>query len=207
MTDMKSKWIDGVLASVLYLVIVVFLIVLTIFGKKTGPHFLITEGVVMLVAGTFMFNRSYRRDLPDVQQAWSAILAGFLSWTSLEAFALVGQITIETEKGVSLFFVALLAFIVAHRHGLQTGPRFFGATFLANWIGHLVLYTQRALYLQGYQVFEITYRASGVVAFFIMIGVYYWMFTRSKNRIQRLWVSLSVFVLVIIMVYAVRGFW
>ncbi len=97
--------------------------------------------------------------------------------------------------------------VVARRGGLPLiGSQFWLGAFFANWMGHLVLFTQRYL-AQDYPIFAITYRASGVLAALGIVGAYWWIFKRSRTRLQRLWAALSVFVMIIIVVYAVRGFW
>ncbi len=205
--DRSSKLRDGLLASIIFLLSVVALIFTTILLKRVGPVALFIEGVVMTAVSIYLLHRSYAPHLPEVTRAWLGVLGGFFAWTALEASNLLGQLAIETERGVWLFVMAALVTAVLFRHGLPLGPKFWLAAFHANWIGHIILFTQRALALNGYPIFETTYKLSGVLAGIGIVGVYAWIFTRSRTRIQRLWAALAVFVLVIIVVYAIRGFW
>ncbi len=205
--DRRSKLLDGVLASILFLLAVVALIALTIFMKRVGPVALFVEGVVMTAVAIYLLQRSYASHLAEVTRAWLGVLGGFFGWTALEASALLGQLAIETEQGVWLFVLAGLVTAVLFRNSLPLGPKFWLAAFHANWVGHIILFTQRALALNGYPIFETTYKLSGVIAGIGIVGVYTWIFTRSRTRIQRLWAALTIFVLIIIVVYAIRGFW
>jgi hypothetical protein len=208
MTDQRSRWVDGVLASLAFLGLVVVLIVATILAKRAGPMVLLVETAVMLTLSLFCLLRALDGERTAVHQAWYGILSGFFAWTALEAGALLGQLAIETERGVILFLVlGGFVLVVAQRGGLPLiGAQFWLGAFFANWVGHLVLFTQRYL-AQDYPVFTITYRVSGGLAALGIVGVYGWIFKRSRTRLQRLWAALSVFVLIIIVVYAVRGFW
>lgn len=208
MSDRRSRWQDGVFASLLFLLTVVALIVTTILLKRVGPTALFIEAVVTFVASMFLLQRSYSPGITAVSQVWHGVLSGFLAWTTLEAAALLGQIAIETERGGALFLVTAVTFWIIRRHGdLSLGAQFFAAAILANWIGHLVLFTQRYLALNGYPLFQTTYRLSGVVAAIGIVVVYSWIFRRSQTPLERLWAALSVYVLVIIVLYAARGFW
>lgn len=205
--DFRSRWIHGVAASLVMLAVVVGLILLTIGMKHLGRVALLIESVVMLAAAGYLFHGSLRYTGNQVRQAWFGIMGGFAGWTFLEASALLGQVAIENERGVALFILVLVLYVILYRRGLETGPGFWGAAFLANWAGHLVLYLQRYCILQGYDYFRFTYRASGVMAGIGILLVYGWIFTRSRTPVRRLAASLSVFVLVIILVYSIRGIW
>ena len=206
--DRRSRLVDGLLASLAFLLIVVLLIVTTILAKRAGPMVLAVETAVMLTVAFFLLHRSLDQGRTAVHQAWYGILSGFFAWTALEAGALLGQLTIETERGVVLFLVlGGFVWMVARRGGLPLiGAQFWLGAFFANWVGHLVLFTQRYL-AQDFPVFAVTYRVSGVLAGFGVLAVYWWIFKRSQTRLQRLWAALSIFVLLIIVVYAIRGFW
>jgi len=208
MSNRRSRLVDGLLASIVLLLAVVVLIVTTIVLKRMGPLALAMETAVMLALSFFCLHRSLDDGRTAVPQAWYGLLGGFFGWTALEAGALLGQIKIETEQGVLLFItLGGMLWLTQRRGGLPlTGAQFWLGAFFANWVGHLVLYTQRYL-AQDFSIFSITYRASGVLAGLGIVGVYWWIFKRSQTRLQRLWAALSIFVLLIIVVYAIRGFW
>jgi hypothetical protein len=205
-TERRSKWIDGVLASALFLLLVVALIVLTIGAKRLGAVALGVETAVTLALAIFLLHRSLQPRFDAVARAWYGIVGGFLAWTTTEASALLGLTSLDHEGNVVLFLLAALALPVMARHGLPLGARFWLAAFVLNWGGHIVLFVQRYL-AQDYPIFAVTYRVSGVLAGLAIVGIYAWIFRRSQTRLQRLQAALWVFVMIIIVVYAIRGFW
>ncbi len=96
--DRRSRWLDGLVASLTFLGIVAALIVATILAKRAGPVVLLVETAVMLALALFCLLRGLDEGRTAVHQAWYGILSGFFAWTALEAGALLGQLAIETES-------------------------------------------------------------------------------------------------------------
>lgn len=205
--ERRSKLRDGVGASLAFLALVLGLIVVTILMKRLGTTALAVETAVTLALAIFCLVRSLQPHRSVVAQAWYGIIGGFLAWTTTESSALLGFTSLDHEGNVVLFVLAALALVVLARSGtLALGARFWLLAFVLNWFGHIVLFVQRYL-ATDYPIFAVTYRLSGVVAAVAIAGIYIWIFTRSKTRIQRLQAALWVFVMAIIVAYAIRGFW
>jgi hypothetical protein len=200
--DMRSKLIDGLLSVVLMMAGMFVLILLFRPIKLLGTWGYAIYGVVMLLASIVLLVWS-QREATELVQAWTGTWGGFCGWTFLEIGHTIGFVSVEDWEGSTLFVLGVLVAAVLWRH-LPRGARFWGAIFGLNWGAHLVILVQKQLFASP-GTLKIAYAITIVICVAAIAGLLYWLFARSRDRVQRLWIGIGIWILVAIVVFAARG--
>ena len=186
-TDLRNKFLDGVVSALIIMALMWPLILMFRLLPKWGAAGYWGAAVIVLMAGTWMLHRTTLKNRSEVGRVWYGTAGGLCFWTVSEISHEIGLIDIG---GVNIVLVLALfvPFLAVLWKFFPTGAKFFITIFMANWVGHVFIHVSEE-FLAGFAVktfFTITAAAFGL----LIIGLLYWIFIHTTNRIQRLWAGL-----------------
>lgn len=203
-TENNSKLYDGVLSFFLICAFLfVYIILLIPFGKLGIPGYL-SYGILCLATAFLTLKHSMSSKQTDIRNAWMGIIGGFAAWTVQEVSGTIGWVALEDGNGLILFILTGMA-VLALWNILSIGPKFWFAMLLFNWGGHLLLKGQFSLCKTINPIFCTTMEISGYLAGAAIIGILFWIFTKSKTRIARLWAANWIWLMATIILYVIKG--
>ncbi len=201
----NSKWVDGPLAVVFLLALMMVLILLIKPFKLLGIGGYGIYGILCLALAIFSLLRATDDRLKVVSRAWYGILGGMFTWTASEMASLVGGISIENYDGLWFFLIAFLPLLtLIYRKILSGGALFFVAIFYMNWGSHLLLKVPRH-YAEMVPFLTTLEKIFAIVAGLGIAGLFYWIFARCKTRTERIWCAVWVWMLITVILYVVKG--
>ena len=182
-TDLRSKFIDGLLSALIIMVVMFPLIMMFRLLQAWGTMSYWTAAIIFLVAGSWMLYRATLEKLSEVGQAWYGIVGGLCAWTVTEISHEIGMIDIEGFD-VILFLAVVIAFLAILWKYFPTGAKFWIVIFMMNWVGHVYIHIgQEFLGENAKTLFNLSAAGFGV----LLVGLIYWIFARTTTRVQRLW--------------------
>ena len=202
--DVRSKFVDGLLSFVLILAGTFVLIRSFRLVRLAGIGGFIVYAGLALALSIWCLVHSQKEKLSELAQGWYGTLGGFFGWTFIELGHLEFDfISIEDWDGSTLFVLAVLALVVLWRY-LPTGPRFWVTIFGLNWGGHIVIKAQRVLFGPT-PTLDTAFVVTSIICGLLFVGDMYWIFTRTKTRVQRFWGAVWAWLFVIVIMFAIRG--
>ncbi len=205
--ELRSKLLDGLLAP---LVLVLLTILLALIIRPVEIVFsrpgLLVYSVVLLAAGVVSLERCVVLRYPDITRAWWGMLGGLLIWTVIETGNLISANSIVSEVGVLSLMIVILCVGVLWKKVLPLGVKFFTATLIGAWATRLALV--------GFRFLVQVNTDPGAGNAFTILGlsiaglsvlIVAWTFFQSKTRMQRLWVTLALWLCAMLMIYIFRG--
>ncbi len=197
-TNGRSKVIDGLLATLIILILLAVLIGFIFLANMAGTTGIVLYIVLALVITWYFLKKSLDEKLNAVPRAWYGIISGMTAWTVLELGEILNLAGIECKDGVHLIILAAIVTWLLWNI-LPLGAHFFIFIFFINWAGHIVIKVQEYLG-EFWEIFNITLAIYSWAALPIAGLIIYWIFTRSETRIQRLyaagWLYLFIFTFV-----------
>ena len=182
-TDLRSKFIDGLLSALIIMVVMFPLIMMFRLLQAWGTMSYWAAAIIFLVAGSWMLYRATLEKLSEVGQAWYGIVGGLCAWTVTEISHELGMIDIEGFD-VILFLAVVIAFLAILWKYFPTGAKFWIVIFMMNWVGHVYIHIgQEFLGENAKTLFNLSAAGFGV----LLVGLIYWIFARTTTRVQRLW--------------------
>jgi hypothetical protein len=205
--DLRSKLLDGLLAP-LVLVLLSILLALIIQPVQIlfGRPGLLVYTVVLIAAAVISLERCVVLRYPDTTRAWWGMLSGLLTWTVIETGNMISTNSIVSEVGVLSMMLVILIAGVLWKKVLPLGVKFFAVTLIGAWATHLGLVGFRFLVqvnsdLGASNAFTIL----GLSVAGLSVLILAWTFFQSKNRMQRLWVTLALWLCAMMIIYIFRG--
>ncbi len=205
--ELRSKLLDGVLAP---LVLVLLTVLLALIVRPVEIVFsrpgLLVYAVVIMAAAVVSLERSVVLRYVDTARAWWGMLGGLLTWTVIEIANLISTNSIVSETGVLSMMLVILVVGVLWRRVLPLGVKFYAVSLLGAWATYLGL--------AGFRFLVQANPDPGAANAFTILGlsvgglsvlVLAWTFFQSKNRMQRLWVTLILWLCAMLMIYVFRG--
>ncbi len=205
--ELRSKLLDGVLAP---LVLVLLSILLALIVRPVVIVFsrpgLLVYAVIILAAAVVSLERSVVLRYVDTARAWWGMLGGLLTWTVIDIANMISTNSIASETGVLSMMLVILVVGVLWKRVLPLGVKFFAVTLIGAWATRLGLV--------GLHFLVQTNSDPGAANVFTILGlsvaglsvlVLAWLFFQSKNRMQRLWVTLILWLCAMLMIYVFRG--
>jgi hypothetical protein len=204
-SSVRSKWLDGVLAILIILVLMFLLIVLIKpFALMGIPGYGI-YAALCLGFSIFTLLRAIDEKRNELARAWYGLAGGMLAWTASEMASLMGGISVEHYDGALFFLIVIAPLVVlAVRKMLPGGVLFYFVVFYANWGLHLLLMVPRH-FAETMPALAVVEKINVGLAVIGIIGGIYWIFARSKTRVERLWCALWVWGCVGVILYTIRG--
>ncbi len=205
--ELRSKLLDGVLAP---LVLVLLTVLLSLIVRPVEIVFsrpgLLVYAVVIMAAAIVSLERCVVLRYVDTARAWWGMLGGLLTWTVIAIANQISTNSIVSETGVLSMMLVILVVSVLWKKVLPLGVKFFAATLIGAWAIYLGL--------AGFRFLVQTNSDPGAANAFTIFGlsvagvsilVLAWTFFQSKNRMQRLWVTLILWLCAMLMIYVFRG--
>lgn len=202
-TDLRSKLVDGILAFILPTAGMFSLIFMFRLAKLAGDAGYWIFAALVLPISMWLLNRSFDESRSEIARAWYAIWGGFCGWTFTELGHELGFLSIENWDGVFPFVLAAATTLVAWKL-IPLGLRFWVAIFELNWFGHLVILVQKHIFGTG-ATLATAYTITSIACGLALIGLAYWLFAKSNARVQRIWLGLGMWIMLVIIMFAVRG--
>ncbi len=205
--ELRSKLLDGLLAP---LVLVLLSILLALIIRPVEIVFsrpgLLVYSVVLLAAAVVALERCVVLRYPDTTRAWWGMLSGLLTWTVIETGNMISANSIVSEVGVLSMMLVILIVGVLWKKVLPLGVKFFAVTLIGAWATYLGLVGFRFLVqVNSDPGASNAFTILGLSVAGISVLVLAWTFFQSKNRMQRLWVTLVLWLCAMLMIYIFRG--
>ncbi len=200
-SDFKSKLFDGVFSPFLIIIILVGLMGSLFLARVMGiMGFIVYIIIAVLVTGVCL-KKSLNNNLSEISKAWFGIVGGMTAWTVIELGEILGLAEIESEIGIHIFILVGI-FVWFLWKFFPVGSRFFIFVFLLNWGGHIVIHFQR--YLSGFwDIFHLILLIYPWLVLSVSVLIIYWVFKRSKNRIDRLYAAGWLYLFIFTFIYMV----
>ncbi len=202
--EVRSKIQDGLIAAILpVLMLLVCGLLSTLLGGLFGRIGWLMFSLGMLALSIYFLEHSMLNRVDEPRRLFFAIVGGTLAWVVTEMGILLGSFGLTGEAGLVLWLLMALVVGVLWRRGLPLGARFYAVTYLLHWLLRLVAASFRTLMQWvGYATF-----GRILLALAIGAGLYvlYWLFRRSRTRVQRLQLSMALWVCITAVLY-ILGF-
>ena len=203
--DLRSKLIDGLLASgvlVLLSVLVILLVnpILVIFDR---PGMLVYTVVLVAITAICLERSMSNRD-PEMTRAWWGILSGVGAWVVIKFSDWLGSQAIINETGIiNLLLVVLIASVLWRKVNF-VGLHYFIVVIFMGWISHIALAS--IMFLSSYiPQFQNVLIGTGILFAAIMAASVVYIVVRSQTRMDRLNAALVIWFSAMIMIYVFRG--
>ena len=183
-TDLRSKFFDGLLSSVIIMLIMYPLIMMFRLLGQWGATSYWVATFFFLVAGTWMLYRATQEKLSEIGRAWYGIVGGLSAWTTTELSYELGMINIENSD-ILVVLAVLIGFLAVMWKFFPMGAKFWIVIFMMNWVGHVYIHVGEE-FLVG-EALKTLFGVTAAAYVLLIIGLIYWIFARTTTRIQRLW--------------------
>jgi hypothetical protein len=201
--ELRSKLIDGVLSAVILCLmwLVVALSIRPVEVAMGRPGLLIyVLGLMAIAVLCLQQAQGIRRSEPA--QAWYGMAGGFLAWAVASVSEYFG---LPVQNSAGLILLIMVSLIVAQLwRVLPIGARFFGAAFLLNWLGTLVMILGEMLAKLS-PILTFLYRATGYLALLLALLGLGWVLFSSKRRIERITGALGIWFLLSLALLIFQG--
>jgi hypothetical protein len=186
-SDLRSKFIDGLLSTVIIMVMMWPLILLFRVLNAWGTVSYWVAVVLLFSLSTWTLYRATLEKLSEVGRVWYGIFGGLAAWTVAELSHELGMLDIE-QPGILIVLVLSIASLAVLWKYFPGGVKFWIIVFMLNWSGHVYIHVVQEFLADSAvkTIFTITAVAHGLLG----IGLVYWIFARTTSRIQRLWAGL-----------------
>lgn len=203
--DLRSKVVDGVMASAILFVLVILLALLVnpiraLFGQPG----LLVYILILLAAAALCLEQSVLTRYPETTRAWYGMAGGTLAWTVIRLNNSLDNLSLTSNAAVLTLILLGVVVATLWRRILPLGVRYFSAVILLNWVGRLFLDVQ-TLFAQWLPFFRVSSSLSGVVALAGVIGSLIYIFFHSERRLERLGAALLAAFFMLLAVEALRG--
>ena len=205
--ELRSKLLDGLLAP---LVLVLLSILLALIIQPVEIVFsrpgLLVYSVILLAAAVVSLERCSVLRYPDTTRAWWGMLGGILTWTVIETSNMISSNSLVTETGVLSMMLVGLVTGVLWKRVLPLGVKFYAVTLLGAWASHLGLIGFQ--FIVKMNADPGANNANPILAISIagiIVIILAWTFFQSKNHLQRLWVSLALWLCAMLIIFIFRG--
>ncbi len=205
--DLRSKLLDGLLAP---LVLVLLSILLALIVRPVEIIFsrpgLLVYSVILIAAAVVSLERCSVLRYPDTTRAWWGMLGGILTWTVIETSNMISANDLVSETGVLSMMLVGLVTGVLWKRVLPLGVKFYAVTLLGAWASHLGLIgIQFLVKMSTDPGANNTFPILGISIAGVGVIILAWTFFQSKNRLQRLWVSLALWLCAMLIIFIFRG--
>ena len=197
--DLRSKLTDGLLAAgvlvLLDIVIIMFVKPILVLFERPG---ILVYTVVLVAFTSICLERSLSLRDPEMTRAWWGILGGSAAWVVIEFSVWLGSEVLISETGIVILILAFLIASVLWRKISYVGFHYFLLIFFMGWIGHVGLAS--IIFLADYMPqFQMVLPGTGI------LGSIFFIFLRSRTRMDRLNAALVIWFSAIIIIYVFRG--
>ncbi len=205
--ELRSKLLDGLLAP---LVMVLLSILLALIVQPVQIVFsrpgLLVYTVILLAAAVVSLERCVVLRYPDTTRAWWGMVGGLLTWTVIENANLISANSVVSETGVLSMMLVGLVVGVLWKKVLPLGVKFYAVTLIGAWASYLALIGFRFLVnVNSDPGASNAFTILGLSIAGVSVLIIAWTFFQSKNRMQRLWVTLALWLCAMLMIYIFRG--
>lgn len=186
-TKIKSKFFDGLLSAVIIMAIMYPLFLMLHYLSEWGTSSYWVAAIIFTVAATWMLYRATLEKLSKVGSAWYGIVGGFFAWIVIEINQELGMINFKNSD-ILIVLLLFIAFLDAVWKYFPTGAKFWIIAFMMNWIGPVIINVGKTN-LAG-SALTLVFTASAAAFGLLIVGLIYWIFAHTSNRVQRLWAGL-----------------
>ena len=186
-SDLRSKFIDGLLSAVIITVMMWPLILLFRVLNAWGTSSYWVAVVLLLSLSTWALYRATLDKLSEVGRGWYGIFGGLAAWTVAELSHELGMMDIERPEILIILALSIASLAVLWKY-FPGGVKFWIIVFMLNWTGHVYMHVVQEFLAESAvtTVFTITAVGYGLLG----VGLVYWIFAHTTSRIQRLWAGL-----------------
>lgn len=193
--EVRSKLQDGIMAAVLpVLILLVCGLLSTLLNGLFGRIGLLIFSLGVLALSIFFLEHSLLNRVEEPRRLFYSVVGGTLAWVVTEVGILLGSFGLTGEAGLVLWLLLAMVTGTLWRRGMPLGGRYFALTFLLQWLLRLVVASFRTLMQWvGYETFGLVLLAFSIGGVLYLL---YWIFRRSYTRLQRLRVSMALWLLI-----------
>lgn len=203
--DLRSKVVDGVMASaILFILVILLALLVNPIRALFGQPGLLVYILILLAAAALCLEQSVLTRYPETTRAWYGMAGGTLAWTVIRLNNSLDNLSLTSNAAVLTLILLGVVVATLWRRILPLGVRYFSAVILLNWVGRLFLDVQ-TLFAQWLPFFRVSSSLSGVVALAGVIGSLIYIFFHSERRLERLGAALLAAFFMLLAVEALRG--
>ena len=203
--DLRSKVVDGVMASaILFILVILLALLVNPIRALFGQPGLLVYILILLAAAALCLEQSVLTRYPETTRAWYGMAGGTLAWTVISLNNSLDNLSLTSNAAVLTLILLGVVVATLWRRILPLGVRYFSAVILLNWVGRLFLDVQ-TLFAQWLPFFRVSSSLSGVVALAGVIGSLIYIFFHSERRLERLGAALLAAFFMLLAVEALRG--
>ncbi|MDR3572816.1 MAG: hypothetical protein P4L50_03055 [Anaerolineaceae bacterium] len=203
--DIHSKLVDGLLAALFFLLLMVVVDILVgPINQQFGNPGLLVYTLAILALSVFTLDRSLNTRLPETTRAWYGLIGGMLGWSVALFSSKMAQSDIFGDANILIFILVALVVATLWRRVLPIGCKFFALALSLSWIGQY-LQTKAVIINQFLPSLNGAFNWESYLAILAVIAALFWLFYYSDRRLKRLWSAIWIWFFLALLVYAVHG--
>jgi hypothetical protein len=204
--DLRSKFIDGVLATaILYLLTLTLFLLIRPFQTLMGKSGIFSYTIGIIALAIFCLEHSMVTRISEPHRAWYGMTGGVMTWIVIEAVYMLGDTNMISESSiVTLLMVGLIIGTLWRRRIFSVGLKFYTATLILGYSVHLGVDALRYV-VNLFPAMSLVLDGTGIFAIVCLFAVCGWLFFRTEWRIQRLWCALWMWCFLLISLYVFSG--
>lgn len=204
--DLRSKFIDGILATaILYLLTLTLFLLLRPFKTLMGESGIFSYTIGIIALSIFCLEHSMVTRISEPHRAWYGMTGGVMTWMVIEAVYMLGDVRMVSESSiVTLLMVGLIIGTLWRRRIFSVGLKFYTAALMLGYGVHLGVDGLRFI-VNLYPAFSLILDGTGIFAIVSLLAMCGWLFFRTEWRIQRLWCALWMWCFLLISLYVFSG--
>jgi len=203
--DWRSKWFDGIgTALMMFLASILIEALVPPIEIMIGRPGVLIFSVVLIALGVLFLERSLTHRIPEPSRALYGIAGGVITWAVIylsngsEVDMLIG------DTGMLTLVMVTLITLTLWKRFLPLGMKYFMGTMLFGWAAYVLISWGKMMATQFPQ-FLFLIPVTGYIACALAVGAVIWLFTKSENRLNRLWQAVYIWTCLLVVVYVFRG--
>lgn len=196
--NQKSVVLDGLLlVAVLTLLALLLNLLIAPLGSLFGRAGLLIYTLVMIAVCAYCLDRALVPGFYETTRAWYGAVSGVIAWVVVALTDKLGVDALTQLSAVVWLILFGLVTAILWRRVLPIGARYFFMTFLMSWVARFLMVAKESL--MNLNTDYVAYlNLSGYVAILGALIALIWMFLRSRQRTQKMWLGVWVWFFVII---------
>lgn len=204
-SELRSKLVDGFLVALALISLSMLLgLLIRPIQISFGKPGILVYAVVMLAGSIIAIERSISQKVSEPYRAIWGLGGGLVTWAVIELSSLVGTQAPVTETGILTLMLVSTATTVLWKRVLLTGLKFYLVMFLASWACYSLIHgliVLEAIFNPAKTILQVVGYVSAGLTFLVSA----WILFGSRNRLERMWGALAIWICLILLFYVFRG--